>query len=847
MKYLIASLFLLAVNAFGQLTTKQMIEGQTPVSSGVLNLTNDRLLFWDADASAGNRVKNISPLTLRLDMGLTPWAGLTPGALATLSTVGSATITDGAILDADIGGSAAIALSKLATNPLARANHTGTQLLATISDAGGLASLGAVGSSTITDGSIVNSDISASAAIALSKLAVDPLARANHTGTQLLATISDAGSLAGLSSVGAAQITDGSILDADVGDAALTAAKVAPSQFNFYDARNYALTSFVVNKSVTTVASTSTGISGATYNAATGTVFLIRNVSGAAGTIYEVNEEGTVLRTITNSNFIDTESIEWIAYDSTVSADIFLVGEEDHTTAATEGRLTLCRLTRGATTLDRTTAGNVSATTAYSGGTMGNLCIEAVAYDPRRGSIYYTSEKQTTIGSDNTPGTAAAKIFTRTITAIGTMAFGTESILCSVNTLFSGGTLTDISDMTYDPNTDTILMVSDESDKVVRVNRSGTLLEQVATPGAQPEGLALHPNGTRMFVVGEPQEFYRYEIPWGMQVSDGDLNALAAMDSTAGFFAKTAANTYAARTITANSSKIAITNGAGTAGNPLIDVTEANLTLNNIGGTLSVAKGGTGTATPGIVAGTNVTVSGTWPNQTINSTGGGGGGTTLTPTDLAGGTTLAVNTWYHDTLSLNRTMDDVDLIGVDGDQILWTFDVTGATRSVNFHTNSSVYRVGEVNALTSVVNFPVGNHHLKLHKIDSKWWLTDSGIITEAARAFSFALSDETSAITIGTKLTWRAPFACTITAVYAELTTTSSGAAPQFDINNNGSTILSTKLTVDASETDSATAATPAVISNASLAARDRLTFDIDTAGTGAVGAKITIVYTQP
>jgi hypothetical protein len=40
-------------------------------------------------------------------------------------------------------------------------------------------------------------------------------------------------------------------------------------------------------------------------------------------------------------------------------------------------------------------------------------------------------------------------------------------------------------------------------------------------------------------------------------------------------------------------------------------------------GTLPVANGGTGTASPGIVAGTNVTVSGTWPNQTVNSSGGG--------------------------------------------------------------------------------------------------------------------------------------------------------------------------------------------------------------------------------
>ena len=43
-------------------------------------------------------------------------------------------------------------------------------------------------------------------------------------------------------------------------------------------------------------------------------------------------------------------------------------------------------------------------------------------------------------------------------------------------------------------------------------------------------------------------------------------------------------------------------------------------------GTLAVARGGTGTASPALVAGTNVTITGSWPNQTINSSGGGGSG-----------------------------------------------------------------------------------------------------------------------------------------------------------------------------------------------------------------------------
>ena len=48
-------------------------------------------------------------------------------------------------------------------------------------------------------------------------------------------------------------------------------------------------------------------------------------------------------------------------------------------------------------------------------------------------------------------------------------------------------------------------------------------------------------------------------------------------------------------------------------------------TAANVTGTVAVANGGTGTATPALVAGTNVTITGTWPNQTVNSTAGGSG------------------------------------------------------------------------------------------------------------------------------------------------------------------------------------------------------------------------------
>lgn len=71
------------------------------------------------------------------------------GALASLSTIASAQITDGTIVNADISATAAIALSKLATDPLARANHTGTQPYTTVTGLGGAAILN-VGTTTGT-------------------------------------------------------------------------------------------------------------------------------------------------------------------------------------------------------------------------------------------------------------------------------------------------------------------------------------------------------------------------------------------------------------------------------------------------------------------------------------------------------------------------------------------------------------------------------------------------------------------------------------------------------------------------------------------------------------------------
>ena len=72
-----------------------------------------------------------------------------------------------------------------------------------------------------------------------------------------------------------------------------------------------------------------------------------------------------------------------------------------------------------------------------------------------------------------------------------------------------------------------------------------------------------------------------------------------------------------------------------------------------LAGTLAVANGGTGTTTPSLVAGTNVSITGTWPNQTINSSGGGGGGMVYPGAGIPLSTGAAWGTSYSTTGSGN--------------------------------------------------------------------------------------------------------------------------------------------------------------------------------------------------
>lgn len=109
------------------------------------------------------------------------------------------------------------------------------------------------------------------------------------------------------------------------------------------------------------------------------------------------------------------------------------------------------------------------------------------------------------------------------------------------------------------------------------------------------------------------------------------------------------------------------------------------------------------------------------------------------------------------------------------------------------------------------------------------------------------AASDETTALTTGTaKVTFRMPYAFTLTDVRASVTTAPTGAILIVDINEAGSTIMTTnKLSIDATEFTSTTAATAPGLTDTSLADDAEITIDIDQIGSTIAGAglKVTLI----
>ena len=103
---------------------------------------------------------------------------------------------------------------------------------------------------------------------------------------------------------------------------------------------------------------------------------------------------------------------------------------------------------------------------------------------------------------------------------------------------------------------------------------------------------------------------------------------------------------------------------------------------------------------------------------------------------------------------------------------------------------------------------------------------------------FVIAASDESTDLATGTgKVYFRMPYAGTLLAVKATVNTAPTGSTLICDINEAGTSVLGTKLSIDASEKTSDTAASAATIADSALANDAEITIDIDQVGSTVAG----------
>lgn len=209
-------------------------------------------------------------------------------------------------------------------------------------------------------------------------------------------------------------------------------------------------------------------------------------------------------------------------------------------------------------------------------------------------------------------------------------------------------------------------------------------------------------------------------------------------------------------------------------------------------------------------------------------------GTTLTIlVDLASGSGTHIDWLFNLTGERGATgvgdPGDPGVDGVDGNTILY-----GTVAPTSEGVNGDFY----IRTTTSFIYGP---------KAAGTWpsGVSIIGATGPPARvAVGGALSDESTSLTTGTaKLTFRLPYNFDLDDVITNINTVSSSGLVTVDVNVSGSTILSTKCSIDQGEKTSVTAATPRVMSRTALDNDEEVTVDIDAAGTGAKGLKVWLI----
>lgn len=212
----------------------------------------------------------------------------------------------------------------------------------------------------------------------------------------------------------------------------------------------------------------------------------------------------------------------------------------------------------------------------------------------------------------------------------------------------------------------------------------------------------------------------------------------------------------------------------------------------------------------------------------------------------------------------DQTKADIDLLGVDASTVngltVETAVPSGAVFTDTVYTHPASHPISMITDLQSTLDnkSDITHNHSGVYEpvfskntAFNKDFGTSSDTVCEGNdsrityETISIACSDETSDLEAGTVVEFTIPFGMTLTEVRASVNTAPSSSTLIVDINENGTSILSTKLSIDSGEKISATASTQAVISDSTLTENSTITIDIDQVGTITAGTGLKVYLT--
>jgi hypothetical protein len=169
----------------------------------------------------------------------------------------------------------------------------------------------------------------------------------------------------------------------------------------------------------------------------------------------------------------------------------------------------------------------------------------------------------------------------------------------------------------------------------------------------------------------------------------------------------------------------------------------------------------------------------------------------------------------------------------------------GGTPTGEWECGLGTYSAANTLTRTTVTSSSSSDEAVSFEAGTKQVYITMPSVQAAAAveSVITLVVSDETTALTTGAgKMTVRTPFAMTLTAVRASVSAAPTGSLLTVDINEAGTSILSTKLTIDESEKTSTTATAAVVISDPELSDDAEVSVDIDTVGSTFAGAGLKV-----